>query len=178
MYLLQNEVVNGKTLIMIMAVYVDDTILSSNDLKLLLSEKKRLSERFDMDDRGEIHYVLGMEVKRDRENKTMTISQKAYLENVLERFDMQNCKPVSIPLEAGKKFAKISEDEEPIDVKKYQAAIGSLNYAAIATRPDLSVAVGMLSQHMRNPSAEHWSGVKRVFRYIRVTIDFALTFTY
>ncbi len=174
----KTEVVDGKTQIMIIAVYVDDTILLSNDSELLLLEKKRLSERFDMDDRGEIHYVLGMEVKRDRKSKTMTISQKAYLENVLERFDMQNSRPVSTPLETGKKFAKISEDEEPIDVKKYQAAIGSLNYAAIATRPDLSVAVGMLSQHMRNPSAEHWIGVKRVLRYIRGTIDFGLKFTY
>ena len=174
----RTEIVDGKTLIMIIAVYVDDTILLSNDTDLMLLEKKRLSERFEMDDRGEIHYILGMEVKRNREEKTMTISQKSYLESVLARFDMQNCNPVGTPLEAGKKFVKISDDEEPVDVRKYQAAIGSLNYAAIATRPDLSVAVSMLSQHMRNPSADHWSGVKRVLRYIRGTIDFGLKFTY
>ena len=174
----RTEIVDGKTLIMIIAVYVDDTILLSNDTDLMLLEKKRLSECFEMDDRGEIHYILGMEVKRNREEKTMTISQKSYLESVLARFDMQNCNPVGTPLEAGKKFVKISDDEEPVDVRKYQAAIGSLNYAAIATRPDLSVAVSMLSQHMRNPSADHWSGVKRVLRYIRGTIDFGLKFTY
>ena len=39
----------------------------------------------------------------------------------------------------------------------------SLNYAAIATRPDLSVAVSFLSQHMKNPGEEHWTGIKRVF---------------
>ena len=144
----------------------------------MLAEKKRLGLRFAMDDRGEIHFILGMEVKRDRKNKVMTICQRSYLETVLARFGMQDCKPVGTPLETGKRFVQIDDNEEPVDVKLYQAAIGSLNYAAIATRPDLSVAVGMLSQHMRNPSEDHWSGVKRVLRYIKGTFDFGLKFTY
>ena len=172
------QTVNGKTVIMIVAVYVDDTILLSNDNETMLAETKRLGLRFAMDDRGEIHFILGMEVKRDRKNKVMTICQKSYLETVLVRFGMQDCKPVGTPLETGKRFVQIDDNEEPVDVKLYQAAIGSLNYAAIATRPDLSVAVGMLSQHMRNPSEDHWSGVKRVLRYIKGTFDFGLKFTY
>ena len=170
--------VDGKKITMIVAVYVDDTIIMSNDTKMLLAEKRRISERFEMDDRGELHYILGMEIKRDRKKRKMTICQKTYLNDVLDRFDMQNCKPVSTPMEAGKVFTVLADNEEPVDVKLYQAAIGSLNYAAIATRPDISTAVGKLSQYMRNPSKDHWMGVKRVLRYIKGTVDHGLTFTH
>ena len=172
------EVVNGKNIIMIIVVYVDDTILLSNDTKTIIAEKKGLSERFEMDDRGELHFILGMEVKRDRKMKKLTICQKEYLKNVLARFGMQDCKQVSTPMETNKCFAKMSEGEEAADMRLYQSAIGSLNYAAVATRPDLSTAVGKLSQHMTNPSSDHWAGVKRVLRYVKGTLDYGLEFTY
>ena len=162
---------------MIIGVYVDDTILMSNDNETLLEEKKRIGERFEMEDRGEVHFILGMEVKRDRKNRRMTICQTSYLQDVLVRFGMEECKPVSTPMEAGKVFTSLSDDEEAIDVKRYQAAIGSLNYAAVATRPDISTAVGKLSQFMRNPGSDHWSGIKRILRYIKGTINHGLTFT-
>ena len=172
------EVVNEKEVIMLVAVYVDDTILCSNDLEALILEKKRLSSRFEMDDRGEVHFILGMEVTRDRKNRILTIDQKLYLENILKRFGMENCKPVSTPVEANEKFVKLSDNEEPIDIPLYQAAVGSLNYAAIATRPDLSVAVSMVSQFMKNPSKDHWVGIKRIFRYIKGTLGFGLRFNH
>ena len=137
--------VTKKDTIMIFAVYVDDTIICSNNKSVLISEKKRLSKAFEMDDRGEVHHILGMEVLRDREKRILTIDQKAYLEEVLCKFGMEDCKPISTPIEAGKNFHKLGEDEDPADEKLYQAAVGSLNYAAIATRPDLSTAVGKLS---------------------------------
>ena len=72
----------------------------------------------------------------------------------------------------------MKDDEPPADEKMYQAAIGSLNYAAIATRPDLSTAVGKLAQFMKNPSAEHWVAIKRVLRYVKGTLNLGLRFTY
>ena len=91
-----------------------------------------------MDDQGEIHYCLGMSIKRDREAKVLTISQKSYLENILKKFQMFDCKPVATPLEPGRRFEKLSDDEESVNKREYQAAIGSLIYASVATRPDLS----------------------------------------
>ena len=111
-------------------------------------------------------------MKRNREERILTIDQHLYLTDILNRFGMSECKPVATPVEPGKKFTKSDDKEEdPCDIHMYQAAIGSLNYAAIATRPDLSVAVGMLSKYMNCPSNEHWCGVKRVFRYIKGTLD-------
>ena len=59
---------------------------------------------------------------------------------------------------------------------KYQAAIGSLPYATIKARLDLSSAVGVLSQFMSNPRQEHWLGIKKIFRYIKGTLDYGLKF--
>ena len=97
----QSKVVDGKQFIIIVAIYVDDTIICSNDVNMPKDEKKRLSNRFEMDERGEIHFILGMEVTRDRKNRIMTIDQKSYLTNILIRFGMTDCKPVSTPIEPG-----------------------------------------------------------------------------
>ena len=89
---------------------------------------------------------------------------------------MSECNPVATPMETNKKFVKLAENEDVIDIPGYQAAIGSIIYASIASRPDLSASVGVLSQFMVKPGREHWAGVKRVLRYIRGTIDFGLRF--
>ena len=118
-----------------------------------------------------------MSIKRDHDTKTLYISQQSYPEKVLERFEMENCKPVSTPLETGRKFQKLSDDEEASDLKLYQQAIGCLTYPSTATRPDIATAVGILSQFMSNPSKQHWVGVKHILRYIRGTLNFGLKFS-
>ena len=95
---------NGKNVIMIIAVYVDDTILTSNDTETLIAEKLKLSQKFEMEDKGEIHYLLGMRIIRDRRNKILTIDQQLYLQDILKRFGMYDCRPVATPLETGKKI--------------------------------------------------------------------------
>ena len=89
---------------------------------------------------------------------------------------MERCKPVSTPLEPGMKYYKVSDDDILFDVNTYQKAIGSLTYAALCTRPDISAAVGVLSQFMSNPSETHWSGVKRILRYLRGTATYGLVY--
>lgn len=167
---------DGKEYILLIAVYVDDLLIASNDVEVLASEKRKLSARFEMEDQGEVHYCLGMSIKRNRNKGLLTINQHAYLSAVLKRFAMSDCKPVATPLEPGKKFEKLKDDEEMVNLKEYQSAIGSLIYASIGTRPDLSSAVGVLSQHMSKPGKQHWIGVKRILRYIKGTLDYGLLY--
>ena len=68
---------------------MDDILLASSDVNLLLETKKFLSSKFDMKDLGEASFVLGIEIHRDRENKILGLSQKAYLEKVLKKYSMQ-----------------------------------------------------------------------------------------
>ena len=162
---------------MILGVYVDDIVPVSNNATLLKAEKAGLCKRFEMVDQGEIRYLLGMSIKRDRKSRTLTISQPTYLQRVMKRFGMENSKPVSTPLEPGKKFQRPDLSEELSDVQTYQQAIGCLTYASTATRPDIAVAVGTLAQYMSKPSKDHWSGVKRALRYINGTLNYGLKFT-
>ena len=162
--------------IVILALYVDDTVIASNCDKMLKSAKKMLNEKFDMTDLGEAKSVLGMSIKRNRNEGMLTIDQSAYLRSVLERFGMADCKPVSTPMEPGKHLEKTPDTEEGVEIRNFQALIGSLVYASIATRPDISEAVGKLSQHMSKPNKEHWVAAKRVLRYVKGTLDLGLKF--
>ena len=138
--------------------------------------KRKLSSKFEMDDRGEIHHLLGMHIKRNREKKQLFLDQSLYLENVLKKFNFMDCKPVSTPMENGKKFNSVGDEDVLADVRLYQAAIGSIMYASLSTRPDLSASVGVLSHFMTKPGNEHWSGIKRIFRYIKGTLKYGLMF--
>ena len=168
---------NDRISFVILGVYVDDIIPVSNNPVLLKAEKAALCERFEMVDQGEIHYLLGMSIKRDRECRTLTISQTNYVEKVLRKFGMENCKPISTPLELGRKFQQLSQGDEPFNVQTYQQAIGCLTYMSTATRPDIAAAVGVLSQYMSRPSKDHWIGVKRVLRYLKGTLMYGLKFS-
>ncbi len=121
---IKTEIVNGEKMIVLVGIYVDDTILCSNNTKYLIAEKKRLGKKFKMDDRGEIDFILGMKVSRDRVNKVLTIDQKAYLKDVLKRFGMEDCRPVATPVEPEKKFDKGTEEEERCDVSTYSLRLG------------------------------------------------------
>ena len=167
---------DGKKHLIFIAIYVDDVILASNDGSTLNKEKAKLSKHFEMVNQGEIHFCLGMTIKRNRAKKILSIDQRAYLENVLKRFEMHESKPVATPMEAGKRYKQLENGEESVNIKEYQAAIGCLTYASIATRPDLSAAVGELSKFMSNPGKEHWSGIKKIMRYVNRTLNYGLQY--
>ena len=168
---------NGHIKFVILVIYVDDIIPISNDTALMKAEKAALCERFDMVDNGEISDVLGLVVKRDRKAQVLTISQPSYLQGILSRFRMENCNPVATPLEPGRHFTKMNDSDVAFDQQVYQQAIGCLTYASVCTRPDISAAVGVLSQYMSKPSEDHWTGVKRILRYLKGTINFGLVFS-
>ena len=176
-YIKQIKNSNGKISFVILAVYVDDMLPVSNDIDFLNAEKKSLCDRFEMTDQGEVHYILGMSIKRDRQNRTMYISQQNYAKGILKRLGMEDCKPISTPTENDAKFHKLSDEDEPFDTQIYQQAIGCLTYVSAATRPDISVAVSVLSRYMSCPSKAHWTGVKRIIRYLKGNIDFGLKFS-
>ncbi len=176
-YVKSESKANGVISFVILAVYVDDIIPVSNDVDMLKAEKESLCREFEMVDQGEIHFVLGMSIKRDRTNKVLFINQAKYVESVLNRFRMQDCKSVSTPLEVGTTFHKRTDIEEPFDKHEYQQAIGCLTYLSTATRPDIAAAVSILSAFMSNPSMEHWAGIKRILRYVKGTLNHGLKFT-
>ena len=172
----KNIIRNGKKSTMIVAIHVDDLILACNDAEMMATEKKDLQGKFEMKDQGEAHHILGMSILRNRDKHILTISQKTYLENVLRRFNMQNCKPVATPIDPNLSLVKLKDDEQSVNLEEYQALIGCLTYAMTISRPDLATAVGILSKFMSKPSQSHWKCAKRVLRYIKGSLNVGLKF--
>ena len=122
-----------------------------------------------------------MRITRDRKNRKLTLSQSEYIEKVLERFKMQDAKPVSTPLASHLKLTKemCPKTQEEIDCMSkvpYSSVVGSLMYAMVCTRPDIAHAVGVVSRYMNDPGKEHWMAVKWILRYLRGTTAHALSF--
>lgn len=156
------------------AVYVDDLVLAGNELQLITSAKRQLSTRFKMKDLGELHYFLGIEVVQDRRDGWTWIGQTEYATKLLERFGMQDSKPVKTPSDTGGRLTKRGAGEQTVDGEKYQAAVGSLLYLSTRTRPDMAFAVGIVARFCSGPTQEHWTALKRILRYLRGTHNFGL----
>ncbi|RVW34940.1 Retrovirus-related Pol polyprotein from transposon TNT 1-94 [Vitis vinifera] len=165
-----------------LVLYVDDILLASNDSDLLFETKHMLSTHFDMKDLGEASYVLGIKILRDRANGVLKLSQRAYIEKILKRFNMHNCKSSKAPIVKGDKFLKAqcpqNDDDEIEEMKTipYSSVVGSLMYAQVCTRPDIAFVVGMLGRYLSNPGSQHWKAAKKVLRYLQGTKDLMLTY--
>ena len=81
----------------ILTIYVDDILLAGNNAEAMVIVKSELKQRFKKADMGKASLVLGIEIKRDRQLGTLTISQEAYSKSILEKFGMSDCKPTSTP---------------------------------------------------------------------------------
>ena len=97
---------NSGSKLIFLVLYVDDILLSSNDLDLLNKTKGLLSKNFDMKDLGEASFVLGIEILRDRSQNLLGLSQRAYVDRVLKRFNMENCKVGEVLVVKGDKLCK------------------------------------------------------------------------
>jgi hypothetical protein len=99
--------------------------------------------------------------------RSILISQRKYLQDILEQFHMTDCKGASTPIETSVKLSKImspSTEEEKYEMENvpYHQAVGSLMYLMVGTRPDIAMAVGAVSQYAANPGREHWQAMKRI----------------
>ena len=124
---------------------------------------------------------LGVKIIRDRKSGMLYLSQRGYIEKVLHHFNMHDAKPVSTPLAAHFRLSSalcpVSDDDiEYMSRIPYSSAVGSLMYAMVCSRPDLSHALSVVSRFMANPGKEHWKAVQWIFRYLRGTSSACLQF--
>ena len=172
--------VSGRKFIFLI-LYVDDILLASSDLGLLHETKRMLSNNFDMKDLGEASFVLGIEINRNRSYRLLGLSQRTYVDRILERFNMQQCKPGIAPVCKGDKLSLSQcphSDIEKAQIKNvpYASALGSIMYAQVCTRPDIVFATGLLGRYQSNPGHDHWVAAKKVMRYLKRTKDYMLIY--
>ncbi|GJY90521.1 zinc finger, CCHC-type containing protein [Tanacetum coccineum] len=156
----------------IICLYVDDMLIFGTDQTEVDKTKKFLSSKFSMKDMGEADVILGIKIKR--ENKGIVITQSHYIEKILKKFNREDCSPVSTPMDPVEKLKP--NTGKPVDQLEYSRAIGCLMYAMTSTRPDIAYAVGRLSRFTSNPSRQHWKAITRVFKYLRGTVDYGLSY--
>jgi len=153
-------------------VYVDDIIVASSSPQATSALLKDLQTDFALKDLGDLHYFLGIEVKR--KDGSLLLSQSRYASDILSRSGMSACKPVDTPLPSSEKLSladgsKLSTD----DSTRYRSLVGALQYLTL-TRPDISFAVNKVCQFLHAPTSVHWSAAKRILRYVKGTLDLGL----
>lgn len=142
--------------------------------KLQLVYLKSLEADFALKDLGDLHYFLGMEVKRTKDS--LLINQERYATDLLKRVAMQNSKPVNTPLSSSEKiYVYEGEKLGPEDATRYISIVGALQYLTL-TRPDISFSVNKVCQFLHTPTTVHWAAVKRILRYVQGTVNLGLKF--
>jgi len=131
--------------------------------------------QFEMQDLGKAKSILDMRIVQDK--GMITLDQGNYIKDVLDKFDIGNCKIMSTPLEVNKKWSELKEEKTVCDEKlPYQRLIGCLMYIAVCSRPDIMHAVSVLSQFNNCCEAKHWQAAKRLLRYLKGTLDYRLIY--
>jgi hypothetical protein len=166
--------VKGHTFI---AVYVDDLLIAGPSKDEIVAVKQALCNKFKMTDLGSCKYYLGMSLRRDRATRSIFLSQTTYLEKVLRDFGMDQCAPNATPVSTSKFGEPDSGYKATGELKEWYAkAIGSLMYLMLGTRPDIAFAVSLCSRHLGNPTNEHQTAVKRIFRYLKGSQNLELVY--
>ncbi|KAF5383863.1 hypothetical protein D9615_003633 [Tricholomella constricta] len=170
----------GKGLIIVL-VHVDDCTIAATSISEITMFKCLIAEHVEITDLGELHWLLGIEIKRDRDRRSISLSQHSYLDSIIRRYGFQDLKPVSIPMDTNVRLtsaqcpATTAEYAQMRDIP-YHEAVGSLMYAALGTRPDIAFAVQTVSRFSTKPGPAHWEAVKRIFRYLKGTKDLWLVY--
>ncbi|GME82246.1 unnamed protein product [[Candida] boidinii] len=160
--------------ILLIALYVDDLLLLSNDDSLVASAKSLLSSHFSMKDLGAVKSFLGMDVAQV--SGRVGLSLRRYLSKVLADFHMTDCNAVSVPLSPSLDLTDFAPDEQFADASRYRSMVGKLLFASNTVRPDLAYAVSVLSRYIKDPKEIHMKAAKQVLRYVSGTLDFGLTY--
>ncbi|CAI7907603.1 unnamed protein product [Closterium sp. NIES-54] len=157
----------GEKLVLFL-VYVDDILLFSSSMKEIQKVQQQLMKNFKCKTLGEVKYDLGMHVERDLDHRWLKLHQENFIKELGEKCGIENERKVATPLPAEFKLVKAAEDEgvEAEEQQKFQSLVGSLLYAAVHTRPDISFSVGQLARVVQNPSEEQVDAAKRVVKYL------------
>ncbi|THH06844.1 hypothetical protein EW145_g3797 [Phellinidium pouzarii] len=167
--------------LIVIVIHVDDCTIAATTTAQINEFKSALKKHVDITDLGPAHWLLGLEIKCNCNAKTIALSQTAYINSILCRFNLQDLKLVSTPMEVNMQLhssqaPQTTEETAEMCNVPYHEAVGSLMYAGLATRLDIAFAITLLSRFSSNPGPAHWNTVKRIFWYLNGTKSLWLTY--
>jgi hypothetical protein len=161
-------------------LYVDDILLFSKKMENINDAKSLLKSHFAVKDLGEARHFLGMQItfERDGEGKLLAVklSNEKLITDMLDSFNMLDCKTKSVPLDPGMKLKKGDGDPLPPD-NRYRELVGGLLYLSTTVRPDISHVSGLLGRFSSNPTTQHLAAGMHVLRYLAGTKSLGLKWT-
>ena len=134
--------------------------------------EKQLNSAFSMKDFGEAEHILGMQIKRDRQQYTYpkkSTWKKCWIDLMWLMLSLVECHcshMLSFP-----RMICFKDDDAGNCMKNvpYASACDSLMYAMVATWPDIVHAVGVVSRFIANPGRAHREAIKSILRYLKGT---------
>jgi hypothetical protein len=165
--------VNG-SVVVFLVLYVDDILLIRNDIPMLEAMKSSLRKSFSMKDLGEASYILDIMMYRDRSKMLIGLSQDAYIDKILNQFNMQDSKKAFLPMSheitlSKKQCPSTPDEQERMSVIPYASAIGSIMYTMLCMHLDVSYALSTMRRNQSNYGGAHWTIVKNILKYLRRT---------
>jgi hypothetical protein len=165
---------------MALVFHVDDILLSYNEAATAAADAftQALLNRFEAKDEGEVQRYLGVDFTR-HDDGSISLSQEPLVLGLLDRFQLLDCNPVSTPLPPG---INLSTQDSPKNgpnrdlAGKFREVVGTLQYLATWTRPDIAHATHVLSRHSSNPGEVHWTAASHVMRYLKGTSHLGLRY--
>lgn len=153
----------------VVSTFVDDIkIMASKESGMIERVKSKLTSAFSMVNMGPISFYLGLKVQRDRENRTIKLSQPAYIDKVLSKFHLNKAHSVNTPIKETALLEQRTDGEaSPSEKERYQGMEGSLMFSMVETRPDIAFAPSIASRFAKNLGHQHTEAVKTILRYLK-----------
>ncbi|XP_020111081.1 uncharacterized protein LOC109726061 [Ananas comosus] len=154
---------HSETGIILLVVYVDDIVITGNDIEGILSLMHFLQTQFQTKDLGMFKYFLGIEVTRCK--RGIFVSRRKYVLDLLAETEKLGAKPCSAPMAPNLQLTA-NDNELFEDPERYRRLVGKLNYLTV-TRPDIAYSVSVLSQFMSSPTVIHWEALGQILCYLK-----------
>ena len=156
----------------IVLLYVDDIIVTGSDTEGIYNTIEYLATQVEkITDLGELSRFIGIDIKRDRVNRTIILTQQPYITKIQEDDPIDKGRDDVCPLDSTLDYRQSGDN-----TKSLEKEVGQLRYAADKTRPDIQIAASLLGAHSRDPHDVHIRGAKRTKRYLRGTSSKGLIF--
>lgn len=160
----------------IVAVATDDLTIIAESNKSAQLIKDQLNQYFELVDLGEIKWLLGVHITRDLENRTISLGQQSYIDEIVKHFELEDARPISTPMELGSDLTPGMLHVSPVKLTArertfYREMIGALLYLSTVTRADVTYCISTLSRYLEDPSKTHHVAVQQAIRNLKQTRD-------
>ncbi|PLW08512.1 hypothetical protein PCASD_21951 [Puccinia coronata f. sp. avenae] len=142
-------------------IHVDDGVVTASSAAILQEFRAELESKLKTTWDGNLHNIVGIKVERPTLSKFI-LSQPFLTQKIIDNFTSDTTLPRKIPIKDTNSLTSSSSKEEVINPNGYLSVVGSLNYLAVATRPDLAFAVGFLARFAKSPTHRHWTAIQQV----------------